>query len=479
MHYPFCNTLQSPLFIRLIYLPLLAIGLPAYAQKADSLIIEARAWNRDNNRKVVYSDWRPYKSLTVDRLPGFKPKPVPNLSKYGGDMTRTWKATGFIRVQKDKGRWWLVDPAGHPYITMAMNSIRPAPSQTSQQAYAKAFSSPQDWLTKTQALLDQGGFNGAGAWSASPDIQAYNRTAARPITYATMLNFLTAFDKQQTQARPASEKLPKPALVFEPEWAAFCETHAREAEATRPDANVLGIFSDNEIAFSATLLPQILALRDSGQPAYVAALGWLKTQQADSAHLTLDQKNAFVGYVAGKYYQAVGPALKRHDPNHLYLGTRLHAAAKFNRYIFAAAEPYVDLVSINFYGSWQPTARQTAQWASYTAKPFFITEFYTKSEESGLSNVAGAGWLVRKETDRGVHYQNFGLALLQARNCVGWQWFRYQDNDAVEPGPDLPDMGSNKGIVNTKYQPYPTLLGAMSKLNKNVFGLISFFDRKQ
>lgn len=461
----------------LLALPLLS--LPAHAQIADSLTVESRAWNRDKNRQVVYSAWRPYKSLTVDRLPGFKPTAVSRLSKYGGDLTRNWKATGFIRTQQQAGRWWLVDPLGHPYLTVAMNSVRPAPSETSKAAFAKAFSSPQDWLTKTQALLLDNGFNGVGAWSEIPAIQAYNRTAARPLTYETMFNFLTVFDKQQTTARPASEKLPKPALVFEPEWAAFCETHAREAEATRADANVLGNFSDNEIAFSATLLPQILALRDPSQPAYVAALAWLKTQQADSAHLTPDQKNAFVGYVAGKYYQAVGPALKRHDPNHLYLGTRLHSAAKFNRYIFAAAEPYVDLVSINFYGYWQPTARQTTQWASFTKKPFFITEFYTKSEESGLSNVAGAGWLVHKETDRGIFYENFGLSLLQARNCVGWQWFRYQDNDASEPGTDKPDMGSNKGIVDTKYQPYPTLLGAMKKLNQNVFGLINFFDKKK
>ena len=454
-------------------LPLLSLS--AYAQKADSLTVEARAWNRDKNRQVVYSPWKAYQSLTVDRLPGFKPRPAPKLSKYGGDLGRTWKATGFIRVQQDKGRWWVVDPQGHPYLTVAMNSVRPAPSATSKAAFAAAFPTKQAWLTKTQALLLSNGFNGAGAWSEIPDIQVYNRTAARPITYETMFNFLTVFDKQQTKARPASELVPKPALVFEPEWAAFCETHAREAEATRRDANVMGNFSDNEIAFLPKLLPQILALRDPSQPAYVAALAWLKEQKVDSAHLTNDQKDAFVGYVAGKYYQAVGPALKKHDPNHLYLGTRLHSSAKFNRYIFAAAEPYVDLVSINFYGYWQPTPGMMANWASYTKKPFFITEFYTKSEESGLSNIAGAGWLVRKETDRGIFYENFGLSLLQAKYCVGWQWFRYQDNDASEPGTDQPDMGSNKGIVDTKY----TLLRAMKKLNGNVFGLIDFFDRKK
>ena len=457
---------------------LLAVGSAGYAQSQDSLTVEARKWNRDKNRQVVYSDWLPFKSMTVDRLPGFQPRPAPSLSRYGGDASRKWEATGFIRTQLEKGRWWLVDPEGHPMLTVAVNSIRPAPSETSRQAFAQNFASPQDWLTKTQQLLEQNGFNGAGSWSDIPAIQAYNRQAERPITYATMFNFLTTFAKEQAKTRPASRKVPNPALVFEPEWTAFCNSHAEQADAYREDANVLGHFSDNEIPFSATLLTQLLALRDPTQPAYAATLQWLQTQQADSAHLTDELKDAFVGFVAAKYYQAVGPALKKHDPNHLYLGTRLHGAAKFNRAIFTAAEPYVDLVSINFYGRWQPDLSTTAQWADWTTKPFFITEFYTKAEDSGLSNVAGAGWLVHKETDRGIHYQTFGLSLLKARNCVGWHWFRYQDNDPSEPGTDKPDMGSNKGIVDTKYQPYPRPLAAMKTLNQNVFGLIDFFDQK-
>lgn len=441
--------------------------------------MEARKWRRDKNRRVVYSEWQPFRAMTVDRLPGFKAKSPPRLSKYGGDATRNWKATGFFRAHKERGRWWLVDPLGHPLVTMAVGSIRPAPSATSQQAFAQTFSSPQDWLAKTRQVLDRGSFNGAGSWSDVSEIQRYNRIAARPITYATMLNFLTSFRNKLPKNKSGAPALPDPALVFDPAFAAFCAEHAHLAAAYRADGNLLGHFSDNEIPFSATLLPQVLALKDSSQPAYAAARRWLRDQQADSAHLTADQKDAFVGYVAGIYYKNVGLALKKADPNHLYLGTRLHAAAKYNRHLFAAAEPYLDVVSINFYGQWQPTRANTANWAAWTSKPFFITEFYTKAEESGLSNVAGAGWLVRTKADRGTHYQNFGLALLQAPNCVGWHWFRYQDNDPTDAGTDPPDMASNKGIVDTHYHPYAELLAAMKQLNQNAFGLIQFFDKQR
>lgn len=458
---------------------LLLAGPCCCLAQTDSVTVEARKWSRDKNRKVVYSDWQPFRAMTVDRLPGFKPQPQPALSKYGGDATRKWKATGFFRTQKERSRWWLVDPLGHPLVTIAVSSIRPAPSTTSKQAFAQTFASPQDWLAKTQQVLDRGSFNGAGSWSEIPEIQQYNRAAARPITYATVLNFLTSFRNERQKTRPGAEKLPDPALVFDPAFAAFCAAHARQATAYRADANLLGHFSDNEIPFAATLLPQVLALKDPNQPAYAAALRWLRDQKADSARLTADQKDAFVGYAAGIYYQNVGSALKKADPNHLYLGSRLHSAAKYNRHLFAAAEPYVDVVSINFYSQWYPTKANSANWAAWTSKPFFITEFYTKAEESGLSNVAGAGWLVRTKADRGTHYQNFGLALLQAPNCVGWHWFRYQDNDPTDAGTDPPDMASNKGIVDTKYQPYDALLAAMKQLNQNAFGLIEFFDKQK
>ncbi|MEJ7658244.1 MAG: hypothetical protein WKG07_00765 [Hymenobacter sp.] len=56
---------------------LLATSLPTRAQRTDSVTVEARAWNRDKDRKVVYSPWRPYQSMTLSRLPGYRPGPTP------------------------------------------------------------------------------------------------------------------------------------------------------------------------------------------------------------------------------------------------------------------------------------------------------------------------------------------------------------------------------------------------------------------
>lgn len=52
-------------------------------------------------------------------------------------------------------------------------------------------------------------------------------------------------------------------------------------------------------------------------------------------------------------------------------------------------------------------------------KPFLITEWYVKGEDSGLPNATGAGWNVPTQDDRGIFYENFCLQLLLQPYSVG------------------------------------------------------------
>jgi hypothetical protein len=63
------------------------------------------------------------------------------------------------------------------------------------------------------------------------------------------------------------------------------------------------------------------------------------------------------------------------------------------------------------------------------------------------------------------------------RNCVGWNWFRYQDNDPTDTTQDESNNDSNKGIVDNYYEPYQPLTKRMKTLNENRYGLVRFFDR--
>jgi len=220
-----------------------------------------------------------------------------------------------------------------------------------------------------------------------------------------------------------------------------------------------------------TAFAEILRIPDSSDACRRAALAWMRARDLDAAGIGREQKEAFIATLAGTYYRTVSEAIRRHDPNHLYLGSRLHSSAKDNAHLFRAAHPYVDVVSINYYGQWAPSERQMADWAAWSDRPFFITEFYTKAEDSGLPNITGAGWLVHTQADRGIHYQNFCLALLGSDHAVGWHWFRYQDNDPADPEADPSNNDSNKGIVDKHYRPHTALTGQMRLLNRRTYRL--------
>ena len=117
-------------------------------------------------------------------------------------------------------------------------------------------------------------------------------------------------------------------------------------------------------------------------------------------------------------------------------------------------------------------------WERESGRPSLITEWYAKGMDSGLANTTGAGWLVKTQQDRGRFYQNFALALLQSKGCVGWHWFKYIDNDPAAARVDPSNMDANKGIVNNRYVPYTPLLEAMKQLNQRAYSLAEYFGRQ-
>ena len=103
-------------------------------------------------------------------------------------------------------------------------------------------------------------------------------------------------------------------------------------------------------------------------------------------------------------------------------------------------------------------------------KPFLITEWYAKGEDSGYENVQGAGMVVRTQMDRGRFYQNFLLRLLESRSCVGSFWHTYRDAKEVP-------KGSNKGFLGVDFEPFGDLVSQAAEINRQKYGLIEYFDR--
>jgi len=443
----------------------------------DSLIVYAKRRHYHDDGTRSYGEYEPYKTMTVDRLPGFNPKPA-ELTKYGGWKGLKLDSTGYYHVTKQGDQWWAVDPSGHAFIHMAINSINMGKSERNKQALMDKFEDPKGWITETANMIQGYGFNGAGSWSDTEAVIHANQVNERPLAYTVNLNFMSSYGDERggTWQVPGHKAYPNDAIfVFDPEFKTFCDQHAKQALKYKDDPNLFGYFSDNEMPFKRSAILDYLGL-DQEDHGHIAAKKWLEDLGISQDQVDNKTKDSFRAHVAETYLSIVSAALKKYDPNHMYLGARFYSGEKHNKAFMRAAGKYLDIVSNNYYNRWTPDAEEMAEWTLWTRKPFIITEYYTKGEDSGMPNQSGAGWIVKTQKDRGLFYMNYGIGLLGSGNCVGWHYFKYQDNDPTMEGAEPSNVDSNKGIVNNYYEPWEPMLNEMKVLNDHVYGLIEYLN---
>jgi len=459
---------------------LLAVNVLAQAPAEYSLTVSAKISNQGTGQKPGFREWKDYPTRTLATLKDYQATRDQNLDTYGGIMSYQANATGFFHVANVKGRWWSVDPEGHLFIDKAMNDINIGQSDNNKNAFNQLYHSPADWALKTTQMLRDLGFNGAGAWSSYQVLSDLGKKA-QPLAYTVMLDFMGGYGKNKGAYQQSGHLgYPDNAIfVFDPAFEKFCDQYARQISVNKNDKNLYGYFSDNELPFYRKSLDNYLSKKDKTDPGYIAAQKWLTDHQYDQAAITDQMRNEFLGFVVDRYLSIVSKAIKKYDPNHMYIGCRFNGYEKTVKEVIQAAGKYLDLVSINYYDHWTPDAGDMRNWTVWSGKPFIITEWYVKGEDSGMGNYSGAGWVVKTQQERGMFYQNFTLGLLESGNCVGWHWFKYQDNDPANKNVDPSNTDANKGILNNRYQPYSGLTEKMKELNEQVYSLIDFFDARE
>lgn len=421
----------------------------------------------------------------VSLIPGFKKndKAGECLSRYGNNLNIRTDSTGFFYVKKIDGRWWLIDPDGYAGINMAVTTIL-TPDNKANWAYD---------------LLKELGFNGAGNFITPENlpIKQYNNKSFEQFSYTRrglgdknigpttgggFFQRYQAYRKTKGYTFPSGKDNGLYITIMDPEFEEFCDIHAKNYVGPyAKERNLLGVFSDNEINFNQDLILFFLRDLPDTDPNYQSALQFISTKGITKAKILTGYssvsnviKEEYAGIVAERYYKLVSAAIRKYDPNHLYLGSRLHGRPRGIRAVVEASSRYCDVISVNFYN--YPTPKEEIanpnKWGLWTNdKPCLITEFYTKGlEPSGIDLQPGAGYMVKTQQDRATFYQNSCLEVLQSKYYIGWQYFRWIDDDKT--GTDT----SNKGIVSPDYQVWQELATAMKELNTQVYPLIDFFD---
>ena len=430
---------------------------------AGSWLADAAEVHRQSGQK-----WETAPVKLLGDLAGFAPGESLRLDRFGGLAERRAKATGFFRTEKMSGRWWLVDPEGGLFLSVGLNSVNLV--QSDGRLGPSGCGTTDAWAAGAAQLLRTNGFNTLGCWSTNQLFAGPNR-----MPYTTDLAFMGSFGVKHKITSWVFGHWDYPSNcipVFHPGFEAHCDEYARALAATREDPWLLGHFSDNELPFRPESLDNYLSL-PADDPGYRAAQQWWEERRKAMGREKIGEKDreAFVQFVANRYYRIVGAAIRKHDPNHLYLGSRLHGKC-ISEPVLRGSTP-LDVVSVNYYNSWAPDLVRLRNWAEWSGHPVLLTEWYAMRLKSPDQETRGAGWRVSTHAERGMFYQNYTLGALQSPACVGWHWFKYGGDN--EPGRN----GAEIGVVDLNYQPRAELLIRMRELNAQVYRLADFFAAGQ
>lgn len=459
-----------------------ATGLSAGAKEADTAFAKVSLKDTNREGQRYYREWEYLEARTVGTLEGYEKKAIP-MGRYGDRTDISLEKTGFYYTKKMDGRWTIVSPDGHPVIDIGVTSLNlefrgdPELKKRTRNSFKTKYGSTEKWAEETFSTLQEHGFNGAGCWANEDAVREYNQRTGSNFSYLYHIGIMRSYNKQIDKSRGYITKGQELFPVFDEGFKEYVTDRVSELEAYKDDPNLIGYSYDNELTWSRDLLKGYLGLAQD-DPGYRAAVAWLAEKGlSPKGPFTASVKDQFRAFVLDRYLSVISKAIRKVDPNHMLLGTRLYwhdriyfdddqSGMLTNPLVFQTAGKYLDILQCNYYYRWTPVMREMEAWTEWSGIPYMITEWYVKGDDTGMENRRGAGSIVATQKDRGLFYQHFALQLLEAPGCVGWHWFRYQDK-----------YGSNRGIVDYDLEYYGELMEAMRELNSQVYSLDDHFHR--
>lgn len=438
-----------------------------------------------------------FKTRLVNTIAGYTPKTTEE-DIYGGNIeAKRYEATGRYYTKKIDGRWWIIDPLGYLCYVRGINHIHHSyqngsPYQTEQMM--QVYGSVDKWAIAA-SRWSQNRFHINVAAARATVIETVEMGLSYILTPKNVGGYASK-NKLVYKGTPMTLLYNNTMPVFNPDYEAYVDEQAKATIEKYPDkSRVFGYTSDNEIMLTSTALTQYLSL-DYTDPncyySYAVAWTWYKNFTGEDApkyedvdkyseKLGVDLQDLFQGFVYDRYFKVASTAIKKYDPDALYMGPRSLTKSAQSEWYLRTAGYWTDVYCVNYYSSWEIDAKTIENIGKWYGKPFLVTEFYAKGADAisplgePYPNRDGAGWFVETQTQRGEYYQNFCLRLLESKNCIGWLYFQYIDND-----PHVNPDASNKGMVNCDHdtEVYEDMNKQIQLVNENVYNLIDFFDGK-
>ena len=339
--------------------------------------------------------------------------------RFGGWTGRRFEATGFFRLERDD-RWWLVSPEGNAFLSFGINHLYPDlwNQDYNREAWKRRLgverlagpefgSALRDWFL---GVSDELGFNTVGVHNSLAIVNS-----PRPaVPYMQPIHFV---EIPHWRSDVPDENFLD---VFDPSFASHCDLMAeRIAGPARQDPFLLGyamtdcpLFTEEDCRERPDVIggarresrigwPRRLRNLGSGAPgkrAYVetmreiyrggirefnatydsefgsfdaleAASQWRPQTDLSNASETRDN-TVFLQRTVAKYYSTARDAIRRHDPNHLFFGDKIHANTDSLDTVLPVTSRYTDLVFYQMYARYEVQQPGLDRWSRRVDKPF-------------------------------------------------------------------------------------------------------------
>ena len=168
------------------------------------------------------------------------------------------------------------------------------------------------------------------------------------------------------------------------------------------------------------------------------------------------------------YYGKIEKAFRRHDRNHLLIGSRWQPGTANDEILCRVAGMHLDVISINYYtaGIDEDFVRRIHRWTG--GKPQFWSEFYYTAAKA--SNCGPSNYDLGTQRERGKAYRNYVEGAAALGFVVGIEWFTLIDQAATGRFFEgLNGERCNTGLFSVTDRPYRDLLDEMTQAHLNLY----------
>lgn len=487
-----------------------------YGMEANSERVELPYLNRfgqvrtDNWPGKLHDEAELKQRSAAEEVVAAKDSGPKSFNRYGGWASGPkLDATGFFRVAKHNGKWWIIDPEGRLFFSQGLNTVgyfASTPLAKREELFewlpkkeAPMFAAMMlmkgkhkhvsflrgnlhrtfggDWHERGHARIHQRlrrwGINTLGGWSDSGLINSDGKGGLRT-PYTEVLHVW------RDDWLRLTEDTPDP---YAKDFSKRVNTGLKELNVARSnDPWCMGVFVDNETDWPRNLVEDVFAA-PATQPAKAVFIEWLKAKYKTIETLNQAWKTKtpswqalaepqelpgnparkkdfekLYGLLADRYYRICRDEMRRVLPNHLYLGSRVHTCPPI---VARAAGRYVDVYSMNSYVELAGAGTLPKD----IDKPVLIAEYHFAAPDRGVPGVGLSP--VGDQLARSRSFSAFVTAGLLNRQVVGTHWFTYADQSAT----GRPYENYQVGFVDVTDTPYPILTKASRDLAERMYEL--------